>query len=187
LNLGATKVKVNDQYVPVLFSSETTVNFLCPVMDSGTQLSVAVETAAAISNTLTTTMQQASPMILSLDRSGENQGLVSFVDSSDIVMERNFRVPAHPAQPGDQVLIWATGLGSAASATRALSVKLGDVDAEVDSARIVPGYAGLYALQVRIPDTAFGNAVPVQLGVATPDGNRLNSNSVTLAIEPVNQ
>jgi hypothetical protein len=187
MDLGGTKVKVNGQYASVLFGSEAAVSFLCPAIEPGAQLSVAVETASAISNTLTTTMQEASPMILSLDSSGENQGLVSFVGSTDIVMDRNFSVPAHPAQPGDQVLIWTTGLGSAASATPSMSVKLGDVYAEVDSAQAVPGYAGLYALRVRIPDTTFGNAVTVQLEVATPDAHTFNSNSVTIAVEPVNQ
>ena len=177
-------MKVNGQYVSVLYSSATLVKFLCPDLDAGTPITVAVETAAATSNNLTAIMQKATPQILSLEGSAANQGLISFAGTTDIAMGRNFRMAAHPAQPGDQILIWATGLGSAASATRAVSVKLGGVYAEVDSVQAVSGYAGLYTIQVRIPDAPMsGDAVPVQLDVATPDGHWFNSNTVTLAIE----
>jgi uncharacterized protein (TIGR03437 family) len=102
-------------------------------------------------------------------------------------MNRNFRVPAHPAQPGDQMLIWATGLGRVPESPLGLSVKLGDAYAVVDSVEAVPGHAGIFAIQIRIPAaTAFGEAVPVQLEVAG-SSRSFKSNSVTLAIEAVSQ
>jgi len=134
-------------------------------------------------------MQAASPAILSLDGSGRNQGLISFAGATDLAMVRNFRVPAHPAQPGDRILIWATGLGPAAGAdTGRVLVKLGDVDTAVESVQAVSGHAGVYTIQMRIPASmAFGDAVSVQLAVAAPDGHEFNSNTVTATIEPVAQ
>jgi uncharacterized protein (TIGR03437 family) len=187
--LGGTKVKVNGQNVPVLFSSAVRVNFLCPALDPGTQLSVAVETDAGTTEPFTTIMQEATPTILSLEDQSQAQGVVSFLDTTDLAMMRNFRVPAHPAQPGDQILIWASGLGSAAGTSAGtVLVKLGDAAAKVESVNAVPGQAGLYTIQIEVPAVvAFGDALPVQVQVATPDGRQFNSNTVTATIEPVRQ
>ena len=189
MDLGGTRVKINGQYVPMLFSSATQVNFLCPALDPGTQLLISVESASGLSEPLIAIMQAASPAILSLDGSGRNQGLISFAGAADLAMVRNFRVPAHPAQPGDRILIWATGLGSAAgAATGRVLVKLGDVDTEAESVQAVSGHAGMYTIQTRIPSSmTFGDAVSVQLAVAAPDGREFNSNTVTATIEPVAQ
>ena len=66
-------------------------------------------------------------------------------------------------------------------------MKIGDIAGEVESVNAVPGSAGLYAIQTRVPaGTVFGDAVPVQIQIATP-GGQFNSNTVTAAIEPVRQ
>ncbi len=172
LELGGAKVKVNGQYVPVLFSSATRVHFLCPALDAGTTLSVTVEKDSGVTEPLTAVMLEASPTIQSLSHS----------DSADLPMMRNSLVPAHPAQPGDPIRIVATGLGSGP-----VLVKIGDIAGEVESVNPVPGFAGLYSIQTRVPaGTVFGDAVPVQIQIATP-GGQFNSNTVTAAIEPVRQ
>jgi uncharacterized protein (TIGR03437 family) len=184
MELGGTKVKVNGQYVPVLFSSAGQVNFLCPALDAGTPLSVVVETADAAAEPLAGAMRIASPKIFSLDGSGENQGLISFADSTEVAMDRNFQLPAHPAQPGDVILLWATGFGSFAN----LSVRIGDADVPVESVQPASGYAGVYIVRVRVPNvTNFGSAVPVQLEIAAAGGERFTSGAVTIALEPVMQ
>jgi len=189
LDLGGTKVRINGQSIPVLFASPTRVSFLCPALAPGTQLSIAVENASALSEALSATMQTASPAILSLDGSGRDQGLIFFAGGNDMVVERTPRIQGRPAQAGDQILIWGTGLGPALDAsTGTLSVKLGEVNAEVLAVRAVPGYPGMYAVRVRVPEGLMsGDAAPVQLQVATPDGKQFNSNSVTLAVEAVTQ
>jgi hypothetical protein len=102
LNLGGTTVVVNGQAVPVLYSSADRVDFLCPALEvaAGTQLTV-----------VTISMVEATPRILSPRDSNQDQGLISFETMNDLVIGRNFRVPAHPAQPGDEIVIFATGLG----------------------------------------------------------------------------
>jgi uncharacterized protein (TIGR03437 family) len=125
-------------------------------------------------------MLEASPTILSLE--DQSQG-ISFPDSADLAMMRTYRVPGHPAQPGDQILIWASGLGSGS-----VLVKIGDIAAEVEVVNAVSGSTGLYTIQARVPaGAAFGDAVPVQVQITTPGGRQFNSNTVAAAIEPVRQ
>jgi uncharacterized protein (TIGR03437 family) len=132
-------------------------------------------------------MQSASPWLFPLGDSSQTQGVVSFVGTTELAMARNAQVAAHPSQPGDEILLWATGLGSSSEAWSGMvSVKLGGVDAQVEGVSAVSDRAGVYAVQVRVPVTmVFGDAVPVQLDVINPDGLKFTSNSVTIAVEPV--
>jgi uncharacterized protein (TIGR03437 family) len=189
MDLGGTRVKVNGRYVPVLAASATDVKFLCPVLEPGTPLSVVVETGAGATEPLSSTMREASPRILPLDGSPRKQGLVSFAGTSDLVMDRNPDVQAHPAQPGDAILIWATGLGLAAeSSAGTVLVRFGDVYAQAEAVHAVAGHAGVYTVQVRVPaGLAFSDAVPVEIQVTAPDGRQLSSPSVTTSIESVRQ
>jgi uncharacterized protein (TIGR03437 family) len=189
IEIGGTKVKVNGQYVPVLSVSPTEVHFACPIVSPGTTLEAAVETPSGVSGTLYVPVQGASPRIFVLGGAGQGQGLASFSDMADLAMPRNSQVAAHPAQPGDEILLWGTGFGSTNSANAGrISVKVGGVDAEVEEVRAVPGYAGVYTVQVRVPvPTILGDEVPVQVQVIVPDGSVFNSNTVTVAVEAVNQ
>jgi uncharacterized protein (TIGR03437 family) len=173
MELGGTRVSANGQYVPVLLSSQDRVQFLCPALEVGTPVSVAVETDSGISTPVTLTMTEASPAI----------HLLSFADSTDRVMMRNYRVPAHPAQPGDEILIQASGLGSGA-----LQVQIGEIPGEVESVEAVAGSASTYAIRTKVPaGTAFGENVPVQIQVVAPSGQQFKSNIATATIEPARQ
>jgi uncharacterized protein (TIGR03437 family) len=188
VELNGARVIVNGQSVPLLYNSAVRIDFLCPLLDAGTQLSVAVETGSAISNSIATVMHETTPGILSISGFGENQGLISFPGISDLVMERNFRVRSHPAQPGDEILIWATGLGAASdSSIRGMQVRIGDVYSRIESLQAVPGYAGVYTILTQVPTATAVGAVPVQLHVISPEGHEVTSNSVLTAIEMVRQ
>ena len=66
-------------------------------------------------------------------------------------------------------------------------VKLSDVYVGVESVQAVPGYAGVYAVQVGVPGAMAFGAAPVQLQIMTPDTHQLNSNTVTAVFEAVRQ
>ena len=192
--LGGTSVNVNGQAVPILYSSEDRVDFLCPETETetgtgtGTQLPVVVASRFGSSQPVMIGVQEAVPSILSLDDSQQNQGLISFHGMNDLVMERNFSVPSHPAQPGDRIVIFATGLGSAAdSSSGTMLVRLGDVYVGVESVQAVPGHAGVYGIQVRVPAAMTFGAAPVQLQMTMPDGHQIYSNIVTGTFEAVRQ
>jgi uncharacterized protein (TIGR03437 family) len=187
-DLGGTSVLIDGQLVPILYSSAYRIDFLCPTMPTGTQLSVEAVSSFGTSQPTMIGIQDAVPAIVSLDDSHPGQGLISFYGTNDLVMERNFKAPSHPAQPGDQIVIRATGLGSAVnSGSGTMLVKLGDVYVGVDSVQPVTGYAGMYQIQLRVPAAMTFGAVPVQLEMMTPDGHQLNSNSVTAVFEAVRQ
>ena len=185
-NLGGTQVSVNGAYAPLLYASSDQVKFLCPAQNSGAKLSVAVENHSAASNVLLVPMREASPIILSPAGLDSNQGAISFADSTDLVMQRSFLAAAHPAQPGDSILIWASGLSPKVEPA-SVRIKFGDAYATADSIQSVAGYAGVYRIQVRVPAVvSFGDQVPVQIQLALPEG-QFSSNLVTAAIEPVRE
>jgi trimeric autotransporter adhesin len=187
-DLGGTSVTVNNRAVPVLYSSPDRVDFLCPTAEAGTQLSVQVTSRFGLSQPVTVGMTEAVPTILSTDDSQQNLGLILFDGMNDLVMERNFRVPAHPAQPGDQIVILATGLGSAPdSGLGTMQVRLSDVYVGAESVQAVPGHAGVSAILVRVPAAMTFGAVPVQLQMTTLDGHQTDSNSVTAVFEAIRQ
>jgi uncharacterized protein (TIGR03437 family) len=164
------------------------VDFLCPAAATGTQLSVEITSRFGASQPVAMEMTEASPTLLSIDDSPQNQGLIFFQGTVDLAMERNFQVPSHPAQPGDQIEILATGLGSPANLSPGtMLVDLGDVPVAVESVQAVPGHAGVYAIQVQIPPAMAFGTVPVQLQIMTPDGHQAKSNSVTAVLEAVRQ
>ena len=188
MSLGGTKVEVNGEPVPVLFSSAAEVKFLCPALSAGTPLSVRVGSDLGVTGALAGTMLEATPSIVTLDGSGSGQGFVSIGGTKNLAMYRNFRIPAQPAQPGDEILIMATGLGSTAeSAVGRVAVQISGIDAPVES--VTPsGQAGLYTIQARVPSgVAFGDAIPTMVQVVTPTGHHFDSESVTLTVEPVRQ
>ena len=90
LELGGAKVKVNGQYVPLLFSSATRVHFLCPALDAGTKLSVTVETDSGVTEPVTAVMLEASPTIQSLFHS----------DSADQAIDAEFPGSGTPRPTG---------------------------------------------------------------------------------------
>ena len=180
-------VLINGQAAPVLFSSATKVGFLCPALDPGAQLSLVVKTPKGPTEALTGTMLAASPAIFSLDGSGQGQGMVSFSDTGELAMERSYLTAGHPAQPGDEVVIWATGLGWAGvMPSGVLMVKIGGAYAVPLSVQPVSGRAGLSAIHVLVPEPApAGAAVSVQLELLSPDSQQVSSNTVTAAFESI--
>lgn len=183
--LGGTKVEVNGASVAVLFRSATTVKFLCPDLAPGTTLAVQVDTDAGSTGVLSGTMLEATPDLATLDGSGQGQAVAYIGGTGNLAMNRNFRTSAQPAQPGDEILITATGLGQIASGGR-VEVSISGIDAAADSVIPLQGEAGLYTIQARVPTAAaLGNAVPLQIQVITPDGRQFLSKSATVTIEQV--
>jgi uncharacterized protein (TIGR03437 family) len=178
--VGSTRVKVNGEEMTVLHASAATVEFLCPMSEPGTALSATVEVEAAKTEAVSAAMREAAPRILRVGAWAGDQGLVSFPASSELAMDRNYRIPARPAQAGDSVRVWVSGLGSRLDG---LSLSIGDVVTELESVEAVEGYPGVYAAQARVPQAArLGVAVPVFLQIDR-DGRQFKSNQVTVVVE----
>jgi uncharacterized protein (TIGR03437 family) len=181
LILAGTRVSVNGQYAAVLFASRTKVKFLCPALGEGTPLSVVVESATAAGEPVHATMEAAAPVILSAADSGVTPGGILFAGSDDQVVERSPRITGRPAQGGDEIVMWVTGLG--ASVAPSISVQVDGLDAEVRSISAVTGSPGLSAVQVRVPQLTTFGAVPIQLQITMPDGSEIRSNTIAIESE----
>jgi uncharacterized protein (TIGR03437 family) len=185
--LGNTQVTVNGESVRVLLATPTRLDFLCPAVNAGTELTVSVQTGSGISEPLTIQMQNASPWIFSID--GGSQGTVSFAGDGAMAMVRNARTSAYPAQSGDTLVIWGSGFGSRMEGLASgISVVLGGAHADVESVLPASAYPGVYAIQIRVPAGAItGDTVPLQVQVAGSDGKVYPSNDVVIAVQPVSQ
>jgi uncharacterized protein (TIGR03437 family) len=97
-------------------------------------------------------------------------------------------VPTAPAAPGDTVVLWGTGFGPTSpaspagqlvpagqvdSVTTSPSVLIGGIPAQVVSAALAPGEAGLYQITVQAPNGLADGDQPVAIqvnGVQSPAG-----------------
>ena len=145
-------------------------------------------------------MGEATPGIFSLDGSGSGQGAITIANTAVFAMTANPTFKGRPARPGDYLAIFATGLGpvdnevpagepaSADPLSQLLSetrAKVGDIFVEVTFSGLAPGLAGLFQVNIHLPSFApLGFNVPVKLLIPLRDGNVLESNEVTIAIQP---
>ena len=181
--LGGIRVKVNEDYAPVLSASVERVDFLCPQLDPGTPLRISLESETGASEPRDAIMEDVVPGVFTVDGSGEGQGSVFLSGTSLVTTVRNYQVSGQPAQAGDSISVRATGLGSPDN-FGAVFVTIGDFILLADSVQAVPNFAGLYEVTVKVPDGApVDEAVPLAVRVIAPDGRVAVSNTVTVAIE----
>ena len=105
--------------------------------------------------------------------------MVLHAGGSSLVMVRNYRYAAQPAQPGDVIALYATGMDGASKA----SVRIGNTEVEPISLDKVPGLPGLWLLSVTVPQGEAGNAVGLSIVGRMSNGASVPSNQIRIAIE----
>ncbi len=197
--LNGVRVRINGQYVALLFVSANQINFQCPQLQPGSQLNLVVEGPSGSSEPVLTAMREASPGIFAIEGSGAGQGAILLAGTADLAKDRNILAPGQPAWPGDIVSIYASGLGpadevldagQAAPADRliglrsSITVLIGGFESEVLFAGLAPTLVGIGQINARIPENVpIGSSVPLSVVVTPPGGQPVTSNVVTLAIE----
>lgn len=179
LRLSGTAVMVNGDPVPILYSSATRIDFLCPASAPGTELQIVVETAGGRSQAAQTIARDLAPGLFSIDGPDAEQGMVVHAGGSSLVMVRNYRYAAQPAQAGDVIVLYATGMEGASTAT----VRIGNTEVEADSLDRVPGLPGVWLLSVPVPRGEVGNAVGLSIIARMSNGVSVTSNQIRIAIE----
>ena len=132
-------------------------------------------------------MTNTQPGIFTVAQSGSGPGVIT--DAPGTLIDT-----ANPAQRGQVVIVYATGLGPTnptvptgeatpfgmlARAVDGVTATIGGVPAVVEFAGLTPGFVGLYQVNVRIPDSApLGDGVELFL-----EQNQIRSNTVTLVIQ----
>jgi len=180
LSLAGTSVQVEGTSVPLLYSSPTRIDILCPDAAPGLPIDLIVRSPGSVSQPVQTMQNVAAPGIFTVDGSGSGQGLVTLAGESKLAMVRNYLFAAEPARAGDRILILATGIAPASI----VLVRIGEVQVPADSVTSVAGRPGVLQIAATIPENAVaGTSVSLAIAVQLPDGSSASSNIVTMAVE----
>jgi len=201
-SLGGVQVLMNGNAVPLFYADANQVDFQVPFFFTTGQVNVQVVRNGQPGNRVSATIDSIAPRLFSLKQlpaapDGNPYGLVVNSDGT-LALPSNLGVPAHPAHRGDIVTIYALGLGPVAPpvntgdpapstepfarASNQVQVvygggAAGSATATPTYAGLAPTFAGLYQINVLIPQTALTGNVPVSLILP---GH--NSNLVDIAI-----
>jgi uncharacterized protein (TIGR03437 family) len=196
--LAGLQVKVNGIPTPLFFASDSQVTFQCPLLPPGTPLDITLEGPNGLARSpAVTIMREAAPELFTLGAT--NQGLILLGTTNQIAMQTNRAVPSRPAQIGESLTIYASGLGESDGGVPAgtpaplgspvmlknrIRVVVGGLEIDPTFAGLAQGTVGLSQVDAQIrPDVLAGSAVPLYVEVILPDGTVVESNEVTVAID----
>lgn len=191
--LANLQVKVNGEAAPLLMVTTSKINFQCPQAAPGELLQIQVEDGEGrpVGEPIVSTMQSAAPGLFLAEPTSNVLALVARTNELGT-----------PVQGGDILTILATGLGAgvetvpageAAPTDRVIGLKsrtrvlVGGVEVTPIFAGLAPGQAGVYQVNVQLPDElpASNGAVQLQLVVILEDGTRIVSNPTLLPIDGI--
>lgn len=163
-SLLGVQVKINGTPVPLVYVSDTQVNFVAPANLSPGPADVTVETLLGRSATTRVQIEEFAPGIFFDSRSGFGAILIAGT---------GLTTQARPAVPGDFLEIYCTGLGISGGN---VTVRLAGTDARVSfvGQTAIPG---LYQVNVQIPANAPVGELPLALSI-----NGVVSNSVKVLV-----
>ncbi|MGE0884966.1 MAG: carboxypeptidase regulatory-like domain-containing protein [Blastocatellales bacterium] len=165
--LGGVTVKIGGIDAPLFFVSPNQINLQVPggVAPGIAAIQVFNTGNATAIGDGTATVADSAPGIFTLDVSGKNQAVAQ---NSDLSRNADFdKLPgARPEASGNVVVIYATGIGNTnplvadgvaapasplAQAVGTTIVTIGGVPAEVQFSGLVPGFVGLWQMNVVLP------------------------------------
>jgi uncharacterized protein (TIGR03437 family) len=187
-SLGGVSATVNNKPAVISYISPTQINVLAPLDTAAGSVPVQVTTPSGESTPLNATEQSTSPGFLVVDTAGHVAA--RHMDYS-LLGDASLSIPGYPftpAQPGETVLLYATGFGQTdppmtdqSSGTGALptwpSVTVGGLPAFVTYAGVAA--PGLYQFNVALPLAAPNGDLTLS---ATYNGNRTQA-GVVIAVQ----
>lgn len=163
--LADVRVFVANYLAPLIYVSPTQINFLVPGDLRPGPVTVWVARQGVHGPEVTVTLVEAAPQFFA---SPDGYVIAQHTDYSQVT-------PEHPALPGEVIVVYATGLGitrpnpaageipkyaGLMARLDALRVSVGGVTLEPERvlyAGLTPGWAGLYQINLRLPDTLGPN------------------------------
>ena len=196
--LAGVRLMVNGDPAPLLFVSDSQINFQCPLLPPDSSLDVAVEAENGVLTSLgQSSMQAVAPSLFTYDEA--SQGVVLIGTTNEIAMPKTDGIPSRPARTGEFVTIYANGLGEVVdgvpTGTPALldrlaplrnkvSVVVGGIAIEPAFAGLAPGTTGLFQVNAQLAQgVPIGPAIPLYIKVTLADGTTFASNTVSMAID----
>ena len=149
--MDGTRVLVNDVNAAILYASAGRVDFVCPALDPGTVLNVAIVTDAGPSIPMQIKMEETSPGILTLQEFGSRQALATNTQSDELAAIPNFRFLGNPALASDSISIGVTGIKCAENSGQQVLLKIGSSYAQINSVQPDGQAAGICKLTASVP------------------------------------
>ena len=192
LQLGGVAVYVDNRAAPLLYASDTQINFLIPSDEISGAVPVRVVRQSLTGPTISITLADAAPCL--------------FPDANQYVLAVDWNAnnalitPDAPAHPGDTVVLYATGLGhtqpnlapgvvpaTAAQIQNPASFSLLLNGTAIDPTFVkyvglTPGWVGLYQVNFILP----GN-VPSDPEIRVAVGTQTSTSGLKLAVAPPTQ
>jgi cardiolipin synthase len=188
ISLDGVSVTVDGQPAYPQYISPTQINVVAPNIGTGT-VSVSVSAPNGVATALSTVAQAVQPAFFGWS----NYAVATHQDYSYAVKNGAFSKPTVPAAPGEVIILWGTGFGptippaplgmevpsgSMYNTAGEVTVTLGNTPVTVYGAALAPGFAAVYQIGIRIPDSLADGDYPV---IATVSGSQSPSN-VLLAV-----
>ena len=188
--LGDTGVTFNNIPAPLFFVSGTQINAQVPfeLMTGAGSVTVQVKRGSETSTAQTIGTAAVSPGIFTLNQEGTGPGAILHAEDFQPVND------SAPAQPGEFLAIFCTGLGSvqpevasgdvaptAEPLARTVTlpmVNIAGIAAQVTFSGLAPGFVGLYQVNVQVPAGVPAGTQEVELII-----NGVPGNTITIAVQ----
>jgi len=171
--LNGVTVLINGKSAPLYFVSSGQINCLVPYATQGPTATIVVQNGTVSSNTVTVPVAATSPGVFSADETGAGVGAILHANFSPVTA-------ANPAQAGETVLVYLTGMGTVnpvvADGTAASGldysnsqpeVLVGGLSGTVAYSGLAPGFPGLYQINVTLPAFPPGSGTSLPLAIST--------------------
>jgi uncharacterized protein (TIGR03437 family) len=183
--LGGVEVTINGVQAPVDYVSPGQLNVIVPAQDPYSLAQIQVINDIGSSKVVTVPLNPTAPGVYENPSGGVYAAAIDSTSGQLVT-------PATPAQPGDILEVFATGLGIVsppvtdgnAPPDSPLSYTYSTVTADVDGvtatvsfAGLAPGLAGLYQINVQIPSTTTAGDHFLDISASNPTTTALESYS----------
>jgi len=176
--LANSCITVNGQPIPLIFVSPTQVNAQMPFQAVGAE-TVVVHTPGGTSGNFNLVVQPNSPAVFLSGVAGPETNLPTIIRLAN----NQLATDSNPIHPGDELVIYLTGLGQTnpagttgypapgsplSNALTATAVTLGGMNLPVTYAGLAPGEVGVYQMNVSVPGgTPTGISLPLTINQGT--------------------
>ncbi|HFB97740.1 MAG TPA: hypothetical protein ENJ62_01235 [Bryobacterales bacterium] len=172
--LAGVQVLLNDRPVPLVYVSDSQINFFVPRLTQSGDATLAVSTPVGRTAPVTIPVGGVAPGVFTIPATGE--GAVLIAGTGRLTSQQ-------PASPGDYLEIYCTGLGPVEpfqpgspleQTVHRPEIAIGGVAAEeIPFSGLAPGFVGLYQVNVRVPPGVPSGAQPLRLSIAGAEANEV--------------
>jgi uncharacterized protein (TIGR03437 family) len=174
--MSGAQVTVNGTPVPIFYASPRQLGIQIPTELTGASATVQVSVSGQGSSAQTVSLSAVSPGIFSFSADGKGPGAITHADGSPATSQS-------PAQPGELVIVYATGLGQTTPTAAtgrvppSASKSVAPVTVIIDGNPVTPDFAGLSGccaglnqINFRIPSNTRPGNVCLVLSIAASVG-----------------